>query len=103
MGPCDAGPVNPALKKVLFGALAAVCGALATYFATGCNPAQVDAARSAADRGEAAAEIAFSQAKCAKAVALSVDPNAVNVRDAAALADRLKACFAKPAGDAGVN
>lgn len=97
--------MNPALKKTLFGLLAAVCGALATYFAAGCNPAQVDAARSAADRGEAAAERAFAQAKCAKAVAVSVDPNLTSVLDAQAIADRLKACFAKPAptGDAGVQ
>ncbi len=97
--------MNPALKKTLFGLLAAVCGALATYFAAGCNPAQVDAARSAADRGEAAAERAFAQANCAKAVAVSVDPNLTSVLEAQAIADRLRSCFAAPAptGDAGVQ
>ncbi len=90
--------MNPALKKVLFGALAAVCGALATYFATGCNGALPPKAESALD-----------QALCAKSAAESVDalkhPELLDATEALALAHALRDCFAPPApvGDAGVT
>jgi hypothetical protein len=44
--------VNPKLKATLYPLLAALLGALASYFATGCTAAQVAKVESVADRIE---------------------------------------------------
>lgn len=97
------GCVNPALKKVLYGALAAVLGALATYFATGCSPSQIQRAESAADR-----EIA--KAACVKAVVEAyddqlADATGIRASDVRAFKAELEACLKPapaPVGDAGL-
>ncbi len=97
--------MNPKLKAVLFPLLAALMGALASYFATGCTPAQIAHAESAADKAQV-------QALCAKAAlelhddALA-DPDLNALKDAADLAKALQKCF-KPnatpsAADAGAR
>ena len=44
--------MNPALKKVLWPVLALLCGALATYFSTGCSGAALPPeAKSAVEDG----------------------------------------------------
>lgn len=96
--------MNPKLKAVLYPLLAALMGALASYFATGCTAAQVAKVESAADRVEV-------QALCAKAALelhddALVDPDLNSVKDAADLAAALRDCFRKPApmaGDAGAR
>ena len=95
--------MNPKLKAALYPLLAALAGALATYFSTGCTPAQVSHVESAADK-------ATVQALCAKTAleahdALLVHPDLESVAQGVALAKDLEACFAKPkaAADAGAN
>lgn len=39
---------NPKVKSILYPVIAAILGALASFFASSCTPAQVDAAQSAA-------------------------------------------------------
>ena len=104
VAPCDAGPVNPAQKKVLFGALAAIFGALATYFAAGCTPAQIQHVESAADR-----EIA--KGACVKAVVeryddLLADPLRADLEQLLAFKADVSRCVKptpKPSADAGVR
>lgn len=90
--------MNPKLKAVLYPLLAALAGALASYFATGCNPSQLSRAESAADRVEV-------QLMCAKAAlkahdAALVTPGLEDLPAAADLALALKACLkAAPMGD----
>lgn len=90
--------MNPKLKSALYPLLAALLGALASYFASGCTPAQVAKVESAADK-------ATMQALCAKA-ALEAHDNALakpgleDLPAAAALALELRACFGKPKADA---
>ena len=95
--------MNPKLKAVLYPLLAALMGALATYFSTGCTPAQIAHVESAADK-------AVAQALCAKSAleahdALLVHPDLEDVAAGVALAKDLEACFHKPApaADAGAN
>ncbi len=101
--------MNPKLKAALYPLLAALLGALSTYFATGCSPAQIAKVESAADRG-------FASAECVKDVAKRYDdllshPEELNLTELRALAKasqaELKACLkpapAAPVGDAGVQ
>ncbi len=97
--------VNPALKKALYGLLAALALAAAAYFQTGCTAAQVAKVESAADKAEV-------QALCAKAALelhddALVEPDLNSVKEAADLAKALRDCFRKPpapaASDAGAN
>lgn len=85
--------VNPNTKKALFAALAVICGALATYFSTGCSGALPPKAVSA-----------IEQALCAQALAERVRPD-TTLGEALAIAKALPECFAPPApvGDAGVR
>lgn len=87
--------VNPNTKKALFAALAVICGALATYFSTGCSGALPPEATSA-----------VSQALCAKSLADRVSPG-TTLGEALAIAKALPECFAQPApaptGDAGAQ
>lgn len=79
------------LKKVLYPLLAAVLGALASYFATGCGVALPPEAKSA-----------LESAACAKAVADQVKPS-TTLGEAAVLLRELPECFQPkaPAADAG--
>jgi hypothetical protein len=82
--------------------LAAVLGALASYFATGCSPAQIQRAESTADR-------AVSKAACVKSVLEAyddrlADPTGIRASDVLAFKAELDACVkpaSAPAGDAG--
>jgi hypothetical protein len=92
--------VNPGLKKLLLHLLSALVGALASYSATGCSPAQIQHAESAVDR-----EVA--KAACVKAVAekfddLLADPLALKPADVLAFKRELEACLKPaPSPDAG--
>lgn len=96
--------VNPKLKAVLYPALAALCGFLASYFSQGCTPAQIQKAESAADR-------AVAKAACVKSVLEAyddrlADPTGVRASDVLAFKAELDACIKPapvPAGDAGVE
>lgn len=98
--------MNPKLKAALYPLLAALLGALSTYFATGCTPAQIEKAESAADRG-------FASAECLKDVAKKYDdllasPEQLDIAQLRSLVKashaELKACLKPaPSGDAGVE
>lgn len=87
--------MTPAQKKVLFGAIAAVLGALAAYFSSaGCTPAQIQKVESRTD-----AELA--KAACVKRVAerfddLLSDPESIRLDDLLAFRKSLEGCV-KPA------
>lgn len=86
--------MNPKLKAALYPLIAALLGALASYFATGCTPSQIAHVESAADK-------ATVQALCAKAALelhddALVDPDLNDLPAAADLALALRKCF-KPA------
>jgi hypothetical protein len=91
--------MNPALKKALWPVLALVFGALATYFSTGCSgapslPPEVPQALAAA--------------RCVDAALKGVDPEALTLKEALELGEKVKACLPKPpagggAPDAGVR
>lgn len=92
--------VNPKLKAVLYPALAALCGFLASYFSQGCSPAQIQKVESSADR-------AVAKAACVKSVLEAyddrlADPTGIRASDVLAFKADLDACI-KPAsaGDAG--
>lgn len=96
--------MNPKLKAALWPLLAALCGALASYFATGCSPTQTEQARSAADAVAAGAELAA----CLRgAAAPALDhPNELTLAEALAVRAKLQACAraAQPdAADAGAG
>jgi hypothetical protein len=86
--------VNPALKKVLWPVIALLCGALATYFSTGCSGAALPPeAKSAVEDG-----------LCVKAVLESAgDPAKLNAAQVIDLAKAVRACLAPApvAADAG--
>jgi hypothetical protein len=101
--------MNPKLKAALYPLLAAILGALSTYFSMGCSPSQIAKVESAADRG-------FDAAECAKDVAKRYDdvlaaPEQLDLNELLALVKasraELKACLKlahpAPAGDAGVE
>ncbi len=89
--------MNPKVKAALWPLLAALCGALASYFATGCTPAQIDKVNSAADS-------ATADALCVKAAlqrhsSALVEPGVKDIPAALELHDELRACLVTP--DAG--
>jgi hypothetical protein len=95
--------VNPNLKKALFPLLAALFGALATYFATGCTPSQIQRAESAADRE-------LAKGACVKAVVEKYDdllsqPLSANLDDLLAFKAAVSACIkpVTPSADAGAQ
>lgn len=93
--------MNPKLKAVLYPVLALVCGYLASYFSSGCTPAQLDKAESAADR-------VAEQALCLKDAAKALDdlllkPDQLKIADVLAARKVLEACVhPAPAADAGL-
>lgn len=87
--------MSPKLKSVLYPLLAAILGALSTYFAAGC-----------AGVPELPPEVpqALDVAKCVDAALKGVDPEALTLREAIELGAKVKACLPKPpATDAGAS
>lgn len=97
--------MNPKIRNVLFPLLAALCGALASYFAAGCTPAQIDRAESAVDH---AAGEGIRGAECVRAVVEKFDdlltrPLEIQPSDVLAFKAELRACLKPPVGDAGTE
>jgi hypothetical protein len=92
--------MNPKLKAVLFPLLAALCGYMASYFSSGCTPAQIQHVESAADR-------VAVQALCLKAAAEQLDdlllhPESLKLSDLKAARKAVDECLhPAPAADAG--
>lgn len=102
--------MNPKLRTALLHVLTAIIAALSTYLGTGCSPAQVESARSAADKAVAGAEAGADLAHClrdAAEPALSKPADELSLGEALAIRTKLQACLANfepaPAPDAGAN
>ena len=91
--------MNPKLKAALYPLLAAILGALSTYFATGCSGAPALPAL------PPEVPQALDVAKCVDAALKGVDPEALTLREAIELGAKVKACLPKPppAADAGAS
>lgn len=89
--------MSPKLKSALYPLLAALLGALSTYFATGCSEAPA-----------LPPEVpqALDAAKCVERALKGVDPEALTLKEALEFAAKVQACLpaqSKPVGDAGAN